>query len=110
MARSPIKVKHGKESLVSHSGLVLVGDLLEATELKQRPAQTDIYCDQRKFTHADIAFAMAGLISVGKPHYDAIESFRSNPGFFNNALGISDCPSSTTLAPEIGTVGGAADP
>lgn len=97
MSRPRIKVKHGEESLVSHSGLVLVGDLLDATDLKQRLSQIDIHCDQRKFTHADIAFAMAGLISIGKPDYDAIESFRVSPEFFNDALGIAGCPSSATL-------------
>ena len=97
MSRPRIKVKHGEESLVSHSGLILIGDLLEATNLKDRLSHLDIHCDQRKYTHADIAFAMMALISIGKPDYDAIESFRVNPEFFIDALGLSGCPSSPTL-------------
>ena len=97
MSRPRIKVKHGEESLVSHSGLILIGDLLEATNLKDRLSNLDIHCDQRKYTHADIAFAMMALISIGKPDYDAIESFRVNPEFFIDALGLSGCPSSPTL-------------
>lgn len=97
MSRPRIKVKHGEESLVSHSGLILIGALLEATNLKDRLSQINIRCDQRKYTHADIAFAMMALISIGKPDYDAIESFRDNPRFFNDALGLSGCPSSATL-------------
>ena len=97
MSRPRINVKHGDECLVSHSGLLLVGHLLEATDLRSLLAQLDIHCDQRKFTHADIAFAMMGLISIGKPNYDAIEAYRDNPVFFSSALGLSDCPSSATL-------------
>ena len=97
MSRPRIKVKHGEESIVSHSGLILIGDLLEATNLKERLPQINIRCDQRKYSHADIAFSMMGLISIGKPDYDAIECFRDNPQFFNDSLGLSGCPSSATL-------------
>lgn len=97
MSLPRIKVKHGEESLVSHSGLILIGDLLKATNLKEHLPQINIRCDQRKYSHADIAFSMMGLISIGKPDYDAIECFRGNPQFFNDSLGLSGCPSSATL-------------
>lgn len=97
MSLPRIKVKHGEESLVSHSGLILIGDLLKATNLKEHLPQINIRCDQRKYSHADIAFSMMGLISIGKPDYDAIECFRDNPQFFNDSLGLSGCPSSATL-------------
>jgi len=43
MSRPRIKVKHGEESLVSHSGLILIGDLLEATNLKDRLSRIGLH-------------------------------------------------------------------
>jgi hypothetical protein len=97
MSRPRIRVKHGNEYLTSHSGLVHVGTLLEATGLKERLEDLDIHCDGPTYTHSDIAFSMMGLISIGKPDYDAIEQFREKPQFFVDALGLSACPSSPTL-------------
>jgi hypothetical protein len=97
MIRPRIRVKHGNEKLTSHSGIVHVGTLLEASQLKGRLDTLDIHCENPKYSNSDIAFAMMGLISIGKPDYDAIELFREKPRFFVDALGISGCPSSPTL-------------
>ena len=87
----------GDERLSSHSGLALIGALLNRTRLKERLTGTALpYCREPKISHSDIIYAVTGLICLGKPDYDAIEPFRDNP-FFTQSLGMSNCPSSSTI-------------
>jgi len=90
-------VKQGEETLTSHSGLALIGALLARTKLQERLNHIDLAgCHQPRISHADMIFSMLGLICLGKPDYDAIESFRDNL-FFRQSLGIKTCPSSPAL-------------
>jgi hypothetical protein len=85
------------EHLSSHSGLALIGALLERTRLKDRIAQKELTgCSEPEISHRDIVYAMIGLLCIGKPNYDAIELFRSDP-FFSRSLGMERCPSAPTL-------------
>jgi len=85
------------EHLSSHSGLALIGALLERTQLKKRLSEKELTCCQEPIiSHHDIVYSMIGLLCIGKPHYDAIEIFRGDP-FFTNSLGIETCPSAPTL-------------
>lgn len=52
---------------------------------------------------------MVGLISIGKPDYDAIEIFRSKPDFFIKAIGVSECPSRQTIRQRIDLIGQAVE-
>jgi len=107
---APIRVKQGNEKLTGHSGLRLIGILLESTQLRERLEQiANVHCVDPYYSHADILISMTGLISIGKPDYDAIEIFRSKPEFFINTLGISACPSSVTLRQRIDLIGNAAN-
>jgi len=104
--RLPIKVKHGDEKLTSHSGLILIGMLLESTRLRERFEEiAGVHCVNPEFSHADVLFSMTGLISIGKPDYEAIEIFREKPEFFTKALGLSGCPSNVTLRQRINLIG-----
>lgn len=90
-------IKQGEETLTSHSGLALIGALLDRTKLQERLNRIILAgCRQPKISHADMIFSMLGLICLGKPDYDAIESFRDNH-FFRQSLGIQTCPSSPAL-------------
>lgn len=101
-----ITIKQGMELLASHSGLMLIGNLLQGTDLKKRLENIEgVYCKNPAFPHADILFSMAGLMCVGKPDYDAIEIFRHKQEFFKTALGITGCPSSPTLRQRIDLIG-----
>jgi hypothetical protein len=72
-------IKQGEETLTSHSGLALIGALLARTKLQERLNRVDLAgCHQPKISHADMIFSMLGLICLGKPDYDAIESFRDS--------------------------------
>ncbi len=72
-----IIIKDGDEHLTSHSGLALIGALLNRTELGARiDAATLPGCREPKIVHSDIVKSMIGLLCMGKPDYDAIEAFR----------------------------------
>jgi len=99
----------GDERLSSHSGLALIGALLNRTRLKERLLETVLpYCREPKISHSDIIYAATGLMCLGKPDYDAIEPFRDSP-FFTQSLGMDNCPSSATLRQRLEAVKGGFD-
>jgi len=91
-------IENKNEALTSHSGLALIGALLNhRTNLKQRLNATTLEnCSTPTISHADIIFSMAGLLCLGKSDYDAIEPFREDD-FFTHSLGLEHCPASPTL-------------
>jgi len=105
-----INVKHGSERLVSHSGLLSVGALLEDIQLTDRLTNVPgVHCVDPVISHGDVLSSMVGLICVGKPDYSAIEIFRQDPLFFTQSLRISDCPSEATLRQRIDLIGESAN-
>lgn len=102
-------IKEGDENLASHSGLALIGALVNRTELAKRVDSTILTgCREPKIPHGDIVKSMVGLLCMGKPDYDAIEAFRDVP-FFGHSLGIGQCPASPTLRQRMDVVNGAFD-
>lgn len=98
-------VKEGDEKLSSHSGLALIGALINRTHLRDRLNQTLLIgCKAPKISHSDMVCAMTGLLCMGKPDYEAIEPFRAN-SFFSQSLGLEVCPSSPALRQRIDVVG-----
>jgi hypothetical protein len=109
MAPVEFIIKEGGENLTSHSGLALIGALLNRTELSKRADSTVLPgCQEPKIPHGDILKAMIGLMCMAKPDYDAIEEFREIP-FFRQSLGIGHCPASPTLRQRLDVAGGAFD-
>ena len=100
-------VKNGNEALTSHSGLALIGALLNnRTNLKGRLNEIGLpNCSSPTIAHSDIIFSMTGLISLGKPDFDAIEPFRGDD-FFKTSLDLEFCPSSPTLRQRLDIVSG----
>ena len=108
--KAPVSVKRGMEMLAGHSGLLHIGALLDSMQIKDRlNALDNVHCVDPIFPHADVLFSMIGLISVGKPDYEAIEIFRPKQDFFTRALKVSGCPSSVTLRQRIDLIGQACD-
>jgi hypothetical protein len=107
----PYTIKNGNEALTSHSGLALIGALLnQRTHLKERLNTVTLSgCVSPKITHADMVFSMLGLISLAKPDYDAIEPFRADD-FFKNSLSLEACPSSPALRQRLDLVHGEFNP
>ena len=105
-----INVKHGNENLVSQSGLLPVGALLESIKFGERfDNLPGVHCVDPKISHGDILSSMVGLICVGKPDYSAIEYYRQDPFFFTQSLGVQKCPSQSTLRERIDLIGTSAN-
>lgn len=101
-----IRIKHTMEKLASHSGLILIGELMNFMQLKKRLNNLDsVYCTTPTFTHSGEVFSMMGLLSIGKPDFDAIEIFRSKQDFFRKELNTSGGPSSPTIRQRIDLIG-----
>jgi len=99
-------IKEGDEKLTSHSGLALIGALLNRTGLAQRVDSIVLPgCEEPKISHSDILKSFLGLLCMAKPDYDAIEEFREIP-FFTESLGIARCPASATLRQRLDVVRG----
>ena len=91
------EIVQGDEQLSSHSGLALVGAILDRTDIRSR--LDGVMLSEHPFpeiSHGEVATSMIGLICVGKPDFDAIEPFRDDP-FFIQSLGLAAVPSSPTL-------------
>lgn len=100
-----IEIKNGTEKLTSNSGLAIVGAILDNTELKIRVNEDNPAISRvNGFSNFEILLSMIGLISMGKPDFDAIEGFREDP-FFLAALGLDDCPSSPCLRQRLDLIG-----
>lgn len=103
------EIVQGDEQLSSHSGLALVGAILDKTKLRERLDK--VMLKDHPFPevgHGDVATAMLGLICVGKPDFDAIEPFRDDP-FFTQSLGLEKVPASPTLRQRLDSAKGAFD-
>jgi len=91
------EIKQGDESLTSHSGLALIGVLLHRTQLEQRLNKVVLPDHPHpEISHGTIAKSMIGLLCLGKPDFEAIEPFRTDP-FFSTSLDLDAVPSEGTL-------------
>jgi hypothetical protein len=102
-------IADGTERLSSHSGLALIGALMDDTRLKDRLLQVTLQsCLEPEISHRDVACSMIGVLCLGKPDFAAIEPFRQDP-FFVRSFGLDTCPSSVTLRQRLDMVGTAFD-
>jgi hypothetical protein len=85
------------EVLVSHSGLALIGSLLQATNVRQRVNDITVPGVLRpEVKHGDVVTAALGLLCLGKSDFTDIEPFRKDE-FFRMSLGLKAIPSEATL-------------
>jgi len=98
-------IQETDDTLVTHSGLALVGALLGRTEIARRANALALESKPRPETaHADVLLSMIGLLSLGKSDFADIEAFREDP-FFPRALGLSAVPSEPTLRQRMAELG-----
>ena len=103
------EVVQGDLELTSHAGLVLVGAALSHTRLRERVNKVNLpHCPGPKISNGDLITTMIGLISLGKPDFEAVEPFRDDP-FFREALGLRAVPSSSRLRQRLDQVQGRFD-
>lgn len=90
-------IEQSNEDLTPHSGLALVGALLNKTALKLRLDKNKVPgVSTPHITHGEVGTAYIGLLCQGKSDFDHIEPFRED-NFFALALNLKDTPSSPTL-------------
>lgn len=93
----PFILQDGTERLSQTAGLALIGALLADTHLAERLNQVQLpTCLAPEIAHSDVAVAMIGLQCLGTPQFAAIEPYRHDP-FFAQSLGLTTCPSESTL-------------
>jgi len=93
------------ESLTSHSGLALVGRMLGRSGLARRIDTIAVQDRPRPdISHGEVVTSMVGLLTLGKPDFEAIEAFRDDP-FFGLALGLAQVPSAVTLRQRLDQLG-----
>ena len=91
------EIVQGDDQLSSHSGLALVGVILDRTNIRKRlDAAVLPEHLSPEISHGEVITATIGLICLGKPDFEAIEPFRNDP-FFAQSLGLDSVPSSPTL-------------
>ena len=79
-------------TLTSHSGLALIGLLLEETQLRTRLNQTVVSaCPNPDIPHADVVTSYLGLLVQGKSDFEDIEPFREDV-FFCTRSGLRTRP------------------
>ena len=102
-------ITQGNESLTSHSGLALIGLLLQKTNIKERLNAVSLPDHPYPaIAHGDIAQAMIGLLCLGQPDFVAVEAFRDDP-FFRAALQLEQIPSEATLRQRLDSARGTFD-
>jgi len=89
-------LEQGDQTLATHSGLALIGRLLERTSLSKRLNEVNLTRVEPEISNGDVAFSYLGLLVQGRGDFDHIEPFREDP-FFKQSLGIHKVPSSPTL-------------
>jgi Transposase DDE domain group 1 len=90
-------IEESDEIITAHSGLALIGALLEKTNLTKRLNQSHVPGNPSPdISHRDVAVSYLGLLCHGKSDFDHIEPFREDE-FFAYALQIDQTPSSPTL-------------
>jgi hypothetical protein len=98
-------IKQTDEILVSHSGLALIGAMLEGSPLRKRLNEISLGKRRRPdVSHGDVLTAMIGLLWLGKSDYADIEAYRQEH-FFGRALGIKKLPSEETLRQRMDQLG-----
>jgi hypothetical protein len=96
-----------QEVLISHSGLVLAGALLQATQLKRRLDRVKLDGGgSPEIPHGDNVLSMIGLLCQGKSDFEAINAFETeSDAFFRLALGLDRVPSEPTLRQRLDMLG-----
>jgi len=94
-----------QEVLISHSGLVLAGALLQATDLKRRLDHVKLDGAGRpEISHGDNVLSMIGLLCMGKSDFEAINTFEAESDDFPSGFG----PGSGAVGADIAAAAGSA--
>jgi len=84
------------EHLTSHSGLALIGTLIENSGLRNGLRAVLPPKKSGAISSDDAVISMLGLLSLAKPDFAAVEQFRDDT-YFRRCLGLKAIPSEETL-------------
>lgn len=84
------------EMLCSHSGLLLVGQLLDSHHFTAQVSPLSQQKGDPVISDADILRSYLGLLCVGKNQYEAIDDYKADE-YFKQAIGVNRLPSKETL-------------
>lgn len=99
------EVSDTEEFLVSHSGLALVGALIQRGDLASRVNAVDAgHRREPAVSHADVVSSMVGLLCLAKPDFTRIQEFQDDE-FFLQSLGLATIPSEATLRQRLDELG-----
>ena len=95
-----------EQVLVSHSGLVLAGALMQGTQIRRRCHRLKVGSRIPAISHGDNVLAMIGLLCMGKSDFEAINAFEEESDeFFRRAMGMKTVPSEPTLRQRLDQLG-----
>jgi hypothetical protein len=89
------KITQGNEEIVSHSGLSLIGQLINRYTTLEKEVNQGVPL-RHGIPHSEVLKSYLGLLCTGKNDFEAINRIDSEM-FFTTALGIETLPSEATL-------------
>ena len=99
------EIVQSNEFITTHTGSVLVGELLRRTALPDKLNAVKLTETQSsRISNAEMVLSYIGVLSQGKPEYAAIEEFR-NDRYFAQSLGIKHVPSEASLRQRFDIIG-----
>lgn len=104
MKPAKFTISETDEYLTSHSGLALIGQLIERSELRNAVQTNSPKLRSDRLSTADALTAMIGLLCLAKPDFAPIENFRDDL-FFKKALGLDRVPSEATFRQRLDGIG-----
>lgn len=92
------------EYLTSHSGLALIGQLIERSGLREVVSKSCPKPRSDSYSAADALTTMIAFLCLAKPDFAPIENFRDDD-FFQQALGLEKVPSEPTFRQRLDDLG-----
>lgn len=97
-----VKIVPTKETIVTHGGNLLLGELLGKTNLSRR--LTALAPMPNGISTGDVVLTYIGLLCQAQPEFEAAEQFREDE-YFAQTFGIQNVPSSSTLRQRMDLLG-----
>ena len=108
MYKPRFKVVFTDERIITPSGLGIIGGMLGKSDFVKRCNRipVDKKRSEPQIKNGDILLSYIGLLCQAKPHFEAVNEMKDDPGFYNDALGIvRSIPSSETLRQRMDDIG-----
>lgn len=95
-----IKIEFTNKRIIPASDLAVVGAILSKSDFVKQCNRMDVTPSrsQHQIENGNVLLTFIGLLTMGKPAYEAVHEFDDDPDFYQYALGIiKSIPSEKTL-------------